>query len=62
MDRSVPAGGKATASEQMQPLYELKNLVSQQSKQLEEFSLHLQVRYYLYFKTKSNMILFSLSS
>lgn len=44
MDRQVPEGGKAAASEQLQPIYETKNLVSQQGKQLEAIYMQMQVR------------------
>lgn len=43
MDRSVPQGSKATASEQMQPLYETKTLVQQTTKQLASIEQHLKV-------------------
>lgn len=44
VDRSVPQGAKVTTSEQLQPVYETKNLVQQNSKQLEGIELHLKVR------------------
>ena len=44
MDRSVPEGGRAAASEQMQPLYEVKNMVGQQGQELQAISQQLQVR------------------
>jgi len=44
VDRSVPQGAKVTTSEQLQPVYETKNLVQQNSKQLEGIESHLKVR------------------
>ena len=43
VDRSVPQGAKVTTSEQLQPVYETKNLVQQNSKQLEGIESHLKV-------------------
>jgi len=43
MDRSVPEGGKATASEQLQPIYELKNEIGQQKLLMDAMAKHLQV-------------------
>ncbi len=45
MDRSVPEGGKAATSEQLQPVYEIKNTVGQQKVMLEGIAKHIQVRY-----------------
>ena len=42
-DRSVPVGGQAAASEQMQPVYETKALVAEQDKKLEIIMLQLKV-------------------
>ena len=43
MDRSVPEGSRATASEQMQPVYEIRNQVGQQQQQLDAISTLIQV-------------------
>ena len=48
MDRQVPEGGKATASEQLQPIYETKSLVFQQSKQLEAIYTQMKVKTQLF--------------
>ena len=43
-DRSVPQGAKVTASEQLQPVYEVRNLVQQNSQRLAAMEKHLKVR------------------
>ena len=43
MDRSVPEGGKASTSEQLQPVYEIKNMVGQQQVQMEAITKQIQV-------------------
>ena len=44
MDRSVPEGGKAATSEQLQPIYEIKNEVGQQKMVLDAIAKHMQVK------------------
>ncbi len=44
MDRTVPEGGKATFSEQMQPVYETKAMVSAQTQNIESVLTELKVR------------------
>ena len=44
MDRSLPVGGAAAASEQLQPVYETKALVAEQSKKIEVIATQLKVR------------------
>ena len=43
VERSAPAGAKVATSEQMQPIYETKNTVLQNTKQLEAIQIHLRV-------------------
>ena len=43
MDRSVPEGGRVAASEQLQPLYDVKNLVGQQQSHLQAILAQMQV-------------------
>ena len=61
MDRKVPDGGKATLSEQLQPVYETKALVTQQMKTMEGILSHLNVRNdHLYIASlKCNVIYYS---
>ncbi len=44
MDRTVPEGGKATLSEQLQPVYETKAMVSAQAQSIESVLTELKVR------------------
>ncbi len=48
MDRTVPEGGKATLSEQLQPVYETKAMVSAQAQSIESVLTELKVRERLY--------------
>ncbi len=50
MDRTVPAGGQATLSEQLAPVYETKNMVASQTQIIENMMAELRVRveYYGY--------------
>ena len=43
VDRSLPVGGAAAASEQLQPVYETKALVAEQSKKIEVIANQLKV-------------------
>ena len=43
MDRSVPQGAPAAASEQLQPVYETKTMVQQNTEQLKAIEKHLKV-------------------
>ena len=44
VDRSLPVGGVAAASEQLQPVYETKALVAEQAKKMEVIMTQLRVR------------------
>ena len=44
VDRSLPVGGAAAASEQLQPVYETKSLVAEQAKKMEVIMTQLKVR------------------
>ena len=44
MDRTVPEGGKATVSEQLQPVYETKTLVAQQTQSINAILAQMKVR------------------
>ena len=47
MDRKVPEGGKATLSEQLQPVYETKAIVTSQMKTIEGILARLNVCLYM---------------
>ena len=43
MDRSAPQGAKIATSEQLQPVFETKAMVQQNTRHLEDISHHLKV-------------------